>query len=158
MGDVGVIQYLANKLPNFEHEVEWSSAPAIDQVAAVAATDLTAGSIIPTFPAGSTRVRAILIATIHAANQSANTQGVKIKVQGKKNAAAYGDLIDLTAQDAMGMVNLIGAADGVCASKDVTALVDASGSTYLFKFIVTASNAGAVNYTSSFVLVLVYKI
>ncbi len=149
--------YLIN-LPKYQHEVEWSSVPAIDQVASVDATSLTTGSITPTFPTDSTRIRAILIANIHAANQSANTQGVKFKVQGKKDAGAYADQIDLTAQNALGMVNLIGAGDGVCVSKDVTALVDASDSTYLFKFIVTASNAGAVNYTSSFVLIIVYKI
>ena len=40
---------------------------------------------------------------------------------------------------------------------DVTALVDASGSTYYFKWLVDSDNAGAVNYTSNFVLVIIYS-
>ncbi len=147
-----------DKVPNFEFEVEWSSTPAIDQVASADPTSLTAGTIIPTFPAGSTRVRVILIANIHAANRAAAAHNISLKVQGNKDGGGFGDLIDLTAQTSLGLVNLAGAGDGLCLSVDVTALVDASASTYLFKHIVDSDNAGAVNYTSSFVLVLVYKI
>jgi len=128
----------------------------VEQVAAAAATNLTAGSITPTFPTGSTRVRAILIANIHAANQAANTHHIDLKVQGQKAAGGYGDLLDLSAVDSLGLVNLDGAADGWCGAIDVTALVDASGSVYDFRFVVTSDHAGAVNYTTSFVLILVY--
>lgn len=156
--DIPLIKTQSNKIANFEHEVEWTSTPVVEQVASVAATDLTAGSITPTFPTGATRVRVILVANIHAANFSAATHHIALTVQGKKNAGAYGNLIVLTAQTPIGLVNLDGAGDGWAGTVDVTALVDASDSTYQFKFIVDSDNAGAVNYTSSFVLVLVYRI
>ncbi len=145
-----------DQLPNVEHETEWCTTAVVQQVANAAAVALTAGQIIPTFPTGSTRVRAILIASIHAANQAANTHHVDLKVQGQIDGGGYGDLLDLTAAQSLGMVNLDGAADGLAVAVDVTALVATSGATYDFRFQVDSDDAGAVNYTTSFVLVLVY--
>lgn len=154
--EIGAIKDETDQLPNVQHETEWASTAVVEQVAAAAPTNLTAGSITPAFPTGSTRVRAILIASIHAANQAANTHHIDVKVQGQKAAGGYGDQLDLTAQDSLGLVNLDGAADGLCVAVDVTTLVDASGAVYDFRFVVNSDNAGAVNYTTSFVLVLVY--
>jgi len=147
-----------SKLPNFQHEVEWASTPVSQQVASAALTDLTAGSITPTFPTGATRVRAILVASIHAANQAANTHHIGFTVQGQKDAGGYVTQVDLTAVAPLGLVNLDGAGDGWSGAIDVTTLVDASGSVYTFRFQVDSDNAGAVNYTTNFVLVLVYRI
>ncbi|MDD5510520.1 MAG: hypothetical protein PHI12_06915 [Dehalococcoidales bacterium] len=147
-----------DSLPNTQHETEWVVGSTIEQVSSAAATNLTASSVTPTFPAGSTRVRAILIASIHAANQSANTHNVSLKVQGQKAAGGYTDLLDLTTQTSLGMVNLIGASDGISLAIDVTAKVDASAVQYDFRFVVDSDNANAVNYTQNFVLVLVYTI
>lgn len=153
---LGAIKTETDQLPNTEHETEWATTAVVQQVVNAAAVNLTAGSITPTFPAGSTRVRAILIASIHAANQAVNTHHINIKVQGQKDVGGYGDLLDLTAQDTLGLVNLDAAGDGWCGAIDVTALVDASGSAYDFRFVVDSDNAGAVNYTTCFTLVLVY--
>lgn len=150
------IKVETDQLPNVQHETEWSSTPAVDQVANAVAASLTAGSIAVTYPTGATRVRAILVASIHAANQTANTHHINLKVQGQKDAGGYGDLLDLTAQGTLGLVNFDGAADGWCGTIDVTALVDTSGSTYTFKFIVDSDDANAIDYTSGFTLVLVY--
>ena len=147
-----------DKLPNFQHEVEWSSTPTIQQVASAAAANLTAGPITPTFPTGATRVRAILVANIKVANMAANLHHISLKVQGQKAAGGYLDQIDLTAQTTLGMTNVNGASDGWCGSVDVTALVDTSAVQYDFRFVVDSDNAGAVDYTTSFVLVLVYRI
>lgn len=144
--------------PDFQHEVEWSTTPVIQQVANAAAVNLTAGTIIPTFPNGATRVRAILIASIHASNQSSNTHHIGIRVQGQKNAGGYSNLIDFLATNTLGLVNLDGSGDGWIGSVDVTTLVDASGATYDFRFVVDSDNANAVNYATHFVLVLVYRI
>lgn len=155
------IRYLKGvltKLANFQHEVEWATIPVVQQVASAAATNLTIGSITPTFPTGSTRIRAILVASIHAANQAANTHHVSLKVQGQKAAGGYGDLIDLTAQTTLGMVNLDGASDGWCGAIDVTTLVNASAAQYDFRFVVDSDNAGAVNYTTGFTLAIIYRI
>jgi hypothetical protein len=155
---VNSIKTQTDKTPNFEMEVEWSTTPVSQQVASAAATNLTAGSITPAFPTGATVVRVLLYAAIHAANQGANTHHVSLKVQGRKDGGGYGDLIDLTAQTTLGLVNVDGASDSWCGAVDVSALVDASGSVYDFHFVVDSDNAGAVNYTTNFVLVLVYNI
>ncbi len=147
-----------DKLPNFEHEVEWASTPVSQQVASAALTDLTAGSITPTFPTGATRVRVLLLASIGAANQAANTHHIGFTVQGQKGALGYVTQLTLTAVPPLGLVNLDGAGDSWAGAIDVTALVDASGSTYTFRFQVDSDNAGAVNYTTGFVLLLVYRI
>jgi hypothetical protein len=139
-------------------EVEWSSTPVSQQVASAAATNLNAGSITPVFPIKSTRVRVILFASIHAANQAANTHHIGIKVQGQKAAGGYGDLVDLTAQPPLGMVGVDGASDSWCGAIDVTTLVDQSNAAYDFRFVVDSDNAGAVNYTTNFVLALIYRL
>jgi hypothetical protein len=156
--DVSAIKAQTDKMPSFEHEIEWSSAPVSEQAASDAAVNLTAGSVIPVFPAGSTRVRSLLVASIHAANQTANAHHISLKVQGQKAGGGYSDLADLTAQATLGLVNVEGAADGWVGSVDVTSLVDASAAQYDFRFVVDSDNAGAVNYTTVFVLVLVYRI
>ncbi len=145
-------------IANVQHETEWSSVPAVDQVASVDAASLTAGSIAVTYPTGATRVRAILVASIHAVNQTATTHHINLIVQGQKDAEGYGNLLDLSAQDTLGLVNLDGAADGWCGTIDITDLVDTSGSTYTFKFLVDSDDANIVDYTSGFTLVLVYTI
>ena len=147
------------RLPIYIHpelETEWSSVAIAENVASAVQTNLTAQVITTTFPTGATRVRVILIASIHVANQAANTHHIDFKVQGNKDGGAYSNLLDLTAIDSLGLVNLDGATDGWCGSIDVTTLVDASGSTYRFRFVVDSDNAGSVNYTTGFTLVLVY--
>ena len=141
---------------NVEHETEWAADAHCDSVAAAAATNLTVGTVIPAFPTGSTRVRAILVANLHVVNLAANTHHIAFLVQGNKDGAAYQNLLDLTATAQLGIVNVDGATDAWCAAIDVTALVDASLSTYLFRFVVTSDNAGNVRYITSFSLVLVY--
>ncbi len=154
--DIAAIRAETNQLANVEHETEWATTAVVQLIANAAAVALTEGSITPTFPTGSTRVRAILIASIHALNHEAETHHIKFKVQGQKDVAGYGDLLDLTAADVLGLVNLDGATDGWCGAVDVTALVDASGSVYDFRFEVDSDNANDVDYTTCFTLVLVY--
>lgn len=144
------------KLPNVQHETEWASTPTIQSLANAAATALTIGTITPTYPTGATRVRAVLIATIHCANKTAVAHHIAFKVEGQKAGGGYGNLSDLTAQEGLSMVDVDGATDGWSAAIDVTALVDTSGAAYDFRFEVDSDNAGAVIYICSFVLVLVY--
>jgi hypothetical protein len=155
---VVLIKAQTDKIQNFQHEIEWASTPVSQQVASAAATNLTAGSITPTFPTSATRVRAILFASIHAANQAANTHHISLKVQGQKAGGGYTDKIDLTAQPTLALVNVDGAADSWCGAVDVTTLLDTSAVQYDFRFVVDSDNAGAVNYTTDFVLALVYRI
>jgi hypothetical protein len=152
------IKAATDKIASFQHEIEWSSIPVSEQVASAAGTNLTAGSITPTFPTGATPVRALLVASIHAANQAANAHHISLKVQGQKASGGYSDQIDLTAQTTLGLVNQDGASDSWVGSVDVTSLVDTSAAQYDFRFVVDSDNAGAVNYTTVFLLVLVYRI
>jgi len=154
--ETAAIQAQTDKLPNTQHETEWAIAPVAENIASAALTTLTAGSVTPTFPTGSTRVRAILVASIHVTNQAGNTHHISFKIQGQKAAGGYTDLLDLTAVASLGLVTLDGAGDGWCGAIDVTAKVDASAVQYDFRFVVKSDNAGSVNYTTSFTLVLVY--
>lgn len=45
-----------------------------------------------------------------------------------------------------------------CGAIDATTMVDTSAIAYDFRFVVDSDNAGSVNYTTSFALVLVYHI
>lgn len=158
IADIFSIRTQTDKTPNIQHETEWASTPTCDTIASANATDTTEQTITPTFPTGSTRVRAILIASVHVKNDAANTHNIAFKIQGKKNAGAYGDLLDLSASAQLGLVNLVGATDAWSSAIDVTALVDASASTYTFKFTVDSDNAGSVKYIVSYLLVLVYTV
>lgn len=143
-------------LPNIEHETEWATVANCNSVTSDAATNLTVGPITPTFPTGSTRVRAILVGTIHILNLAANTHHIAFRVEGNKDGGAYSVLLNLIATAQLGLVNVDGASEGWCGAIDVTALVDASGSVYNFRFVVDSDNAGAVRYITCFTLVLVY--
>jgi len=153
----GIVQEILDGIKSFELETEWSSTTVAEQVASSAAVNMTAGAIAPTFPEDSTRVRAILLASIHAANQGANTHHIGVRVQGQKSAGGYSDLLSLVATPPLALNNLDGSGDGWVVAIDVTTLVDTSGVQYDFRFIVNSDDAGAVNYVTGFTLVLVYK-
>jgi hypothetical protein len=156
--DASAIKNQTDKLPNLQEEVEWTTTPVSQQVASSDATNLTAGSITPTFPTGATVVRALLFANVHAANQSANAHHVSLKVQGQKAGGGYGDLLDLTAQPTLGLVDVDGAGDAWGGAVDVTALVDTSAVQYDFRFVVDSDDAHAINYTTGFVLAVIYHL
>jgi hypothetical protein len=143
---------------NAELETEWCSVPICEQIGAAAPTNLTAGSITPTFPKGATLVRALLIACIHCANQSTNTHHIGIKVQGQKAAGGYSDLLDLTVTKPLALNNVDGSGDSWIGAIDVTTLVDTSAVVYDFRFVVSSDNAHNVNYTTCFTVVLVYHL
>ena len=154
--NIASIKTQTDKIPNVQHETEWAATPVCDTVASVNPTDTTPQAITPTFPTDSTRVRAILIASVHVKNDTANTHNIAFKIQGNKDGGAYSDLLDLSGSAQLGLANSIGTTDGICLPIDITTLVDASGSTYNFKFNVDSDNAGSVKYITSFSLVIVY--
>lgn len=157
-GSLAALKVQTDKIPNVEHETEWATVANCDSVASGAVTNLTVGTITPTFPVGSTRVRAILVASIHILNVAANTHHIAFRVEGNKDGGAYSVLLNLIATAQLGLVNVDGATDAWCGAIDVTTLVDASGSVYNFRFVVDSDNAGAVRYITCFTLVLVYHV
>ena len=146
-----------DQLPNWRFEDKLPTTPTVDAIASASEESLTAGSVTPTFPTGATRQRAFVIATLHVANKSAATHKIGLTLQKQKDAEGYGDVVDLTANPPISLVNVDGATATFAIVCDVTALVDASGSTYYFKWLVDSDNAGAVNYCSNFVLVIIYS-
>jgi len=149
-------QGYAAYLTKVEHETEWATDAHCDSVASTVETNLTVGAVTPTFPAGSTCARAILVASIHALNIAENTHLIQFKIEGNKDAGGYSDLLDLSASAQLGLVEVVGATDSWVGAIDISSLVDASDSAYNFRFVVQSSNAGEVRYITSFTLVLVY--
>jgi len=149
-------QGYAAYLTQVEHETEWAAESHCDSISSILEAELTVGALAPTFPSGSTRARAILVASIHILNVTENPHLIQFKVEGNKDAGAYSDLLDLTETAQLGLAEVIGATESWVGAIDVTSLVDASGSAYNFRFVVTSSNAGEVRYITSFSLVLVY--
>ena len=141
-----------------QHEIEWSTTPAIQQVASAASTNLTAGSVTPTFPSGCIIVRALLVGSIHASNQSANDHNVIFKIEGQRAAGGYSTLLDLTAQAGLSVGASSGAVDGWAGSVDITSLVTTSAVQYDFRFVIDSDDANNINYTTGFTMALVYRI
>jgi len=140
-----------------EVETEWQTDPVVENVASSSLTALTAGSITPTYPVGATERRVILLALIKAASQAANTHHIGLKIQYRLGGAGgYSDLKDFTANPPLTLPSVDGGSDSWSCPVDVTAIVS-SGVQVEFRFAVDSDNAGSVNYTTSFVLNLVYR-
>jgi len=140
-----------------ERETEWNTDPVVENVASATATALTAGSITPAYPTGATEVRAILLPVIKAASQAAAAHHIGFKIQYRiGGSGAYSDLKNYTANPPLTLVNADGAVDSWAHAIDVTAIVS-SGVQVEFRFEVDSDNAGSVNYTTSFLLALVYR-
>lgn len=95
---------------------------------------------------------------LHVSNQAANTHNIGLKVQKQKGGAGYSDALDLTAVVPISLVDVAGAVATFAVAIDVTSTVDTSGVQYDFRFMVDSDNAGSVNYTSNFVLILTYSV
>ena len=155
---IALIKTQTDKVPNLRFEDKLPTTPVAQNVASASATNLTAGSVTPTFPTGATRQRAMLLCFLHVSNQAANTHNIGLKVQGQKPTGGYVDQLDLTAVAPISLVNVAGATATFAVTIDVTTLVDTSTLQYDFRFVVDSDNAGSVNYTSNFVLVLTYSV
>lgn len=144
-------------LPNvsvMEHEIEFPSAEALDDIAVVAATPTTERTITVALPAGASIRRVLLIALVTAMNNTANAQKIDVTVQGRKGAGGWSNFFSQT--DCMGMGGVDGATTPLVAVQDVSALVNEEA-TYGFRLTITQSSANSVRYTTQFVLVLAYR-
>lgn len=149
--------YASRVLTEVEYETEWSTDPNVDSVSDAAEADLTEGDMgTITYPPSASEVRVILLPVIKAVNQAGNTHHIGITVQYSEDDGAWADIIDLTADPPMGLVVLDGAGDSWAMPLNVSAIVE-SGKKYEFRFQVDSDDAGEVHYTTSFVLVLIYK-
>lgn len=148
----------SGRLGRIEFEAEHVVGSSVESIASAAEENLTTCSVTPVLPDGATIVRAILVATLHAANQGANTHHIALTVQGQRAAGGWVDQLDLSAQPSLGLVNVDASADGWGGAIDVTTLFTVSGVQYDFRFTVDSDDANAVVYTQNFTLVVVYTI
>jgi len=156
-GNIASIKTETDQLPNWRFDDKLATTPTVDAEASASEESLTAGSVTPTFPTGATRQRAYVVAMLHAANKSEATHKIGLTLQIQKNAGGYGDVVDLTANPPISLISVDGACANFAIVCDVTATVDTSAVQYDFKWLVDSDNAGAVNYTSNFVLVIIYS-
>ena len=139
-----------------QYEVEWSTDPVVENVATTAETPLTIHTITSlTYPTGATEVRVILLPMIKASAQVAATHHIGIKILYEVNDGGWNTLKDFTANPPMSLAG-DGAVDSWAYPIDISAIVS-SGDKLELRFTVTSDNAGSVNYTTSFLVVLVYK-
>jgi len=156
-GDMVAIKTETDQLPNWRFEDKLATTPTVDAEASASEVNLTAGSVTPTFPTGATRQRALLVATLHAANKSAAIHKIGLTLQIQKNGGGYGDVVDLTANPPISLVNVDGAVASFIIVCDVTTTVDTSAVQYDFRWQADSDDAGAINYTSNFMLVMIYS-
>jgi len=139
-------------------ETEWSTDPVVENVASAAITNLTTHEIPAAnfvYPTGATEVRVILLPMIKAAAQAGAVHHIGLKVQRNINDAGWGDLKDYTANPPLCLA-ADGTSDSWAQPIDITTLV-ASGNKLQFRFAVDSDQAASVNYTTSFLVVLVYR-
>jgi len=144
-------------LPNvkiMEHEIEFPSAEALDDINAIIYTATTERTITVALPTGATIRRALLLAVVVAMNNTANAQKIDIQVQGRKGAGGWNTYFNQT--DCMGFGAVDGATTSLVAVQDVTALVDVAA-TYGFQCQMRNSVAQSVRYTTEYLLVVTYR-
>jgi len=137
-----------------EHEIEFPSAEALDDIALTGAQTTTERTITVTLPTGATIRRALLIGVVTAMNNTVNAQKIDVTVQGRKGAGAWNNYFSQT--DCIGFGAVDGSTVALVTLQDVTALVDAAAG-YGFRLTINQSSASSVRYTSQFLLVVTYR-
>jgi hypothetical protein len=144
-------------LPNvsvMEHEIEFPSAEALDDIALTGEQTTTERTILVGLPTGATIRRVSLIALITAMNNTANAQKIDITVQGRKGAGSWSDFF--SQDDVIGFPAEDGATTDLVAVQDISALVDEAMS-YGFRVSVNQSVAESVRYTTQYILAVIYR-
>jgi len=138
-----------NELP-----LNFPSAEALNDIAAIGPTNTTELTITVALPTGATIRRVILAAFITVMNDTANAQKIDIDVQGRVAAGVWNTYF--TQDDVVGFPAADGATTGLVALQDVSALVTAAGS-YGFRLAVTQTSANSVHYTTQYLLIVTYR-
>jgi len=141
-----------------EFEIEWGTNAQVDSISSDVLESLSS-HLIPSnqfvFPEGSVKRRVILLPMIIASAQVAAVHHIGIKVQINVNDAGWIDLVDMEATPPIGLSD-----DGDTSSwqmpVDITEYVD-SGDKVMLRFQVHSDNAATVNYSTSFIVVLIYR-
>ena len=137
-----------------EHEIEFPSAEALNDISVTGEQPTTERTITVTLPTGASIRRVLLVAVITAMNNFAQAQKIDVTVQGRKGAGSWSDFF--SEDDCFGFGAIDGATASLVAVQDVSALVDAAAS-YGFRLSVNQSATQSVRYTTQFLLVITYR-
>lgn len=154
---IDLVKAQTDKTVNIEHtrpyvipEVEF------DDVALVGPTNLSTLSITPTFPVGSTKVKAYLLAHLFISNQTATAQNITPSISAQVNGGGFNSI--WAPGDIMVSVPAtIGTSTMLIAECDISAYFVTAQITDLY-FIVTQTGANSVHYTSQATIFLVYTV
>ncbi len=113
--------------------------------------------ISPTFQAGSTLRRAILVASLKANNDTAALHKIGVTLEYQIAGGGWNDLIDLTAVPVLMLPEVDGTGDAVSIVEEMTGLFT-TGQLVEVRFSVDSTNAAAVNYMTTFVLSLEFDL
>jgi len=138
-----------------EVEIGFVSSEALDDISVVDPTDTTEKEVTVALPPGASIIRASLIASITAMNNTANAQKIDVDVKGRPSGGSWTTFF--SEDDCIGFGTVEGATLSVIAIQDVSDLVTAEG-TYGFKCTITQSSANSVRYTTQYVLVVTYRV
>lgn len=146
---------LASVLNIMEHEIGFSSAEVLDNIAAAGDQNTTERTITVALPSGATIRRVSLLALVTVMNNTATAHKIDVTVQGRKGAGGWNNYFD--EDDCVGFGAVDGATTILTAVQDVTALVDAAAS-YGFRLTVNQSGgANSVHYTTQYILLVTYR-
>lgn len=145
---------LGTILERDELPLNFPSAEALNDIAAIGPTNTTELTITVALPTAATIRRVVLAAFITVMNDTANAQKINIDVQGRVAAGGWNTYFS---QDGVvGFPAADGATTGLVALQDVSALVTAAGS-YGFRLAVTQTSANSVHYTTQYLLIVTYR-
>lgn len=149
------LQVITEVVEDTEHEIEFPSAEALDDIAAVGDQTTTERIIAPVLPAGATIRRVLLLAVTTIMNDTATAHKIDVTVQGRKGAGGWNNYFD---EDAcIGFGGIDGASTSLVTLQDVTALVN-EAAIYYFRLTVNQSGgANSVHYTTQYLLVITYR-
>ena len=132
--------------------------PEVESVANAAEVSLTSpGNEIITFPTGATKIGATVVATITASNRTAAKHLIGLTLQENLEGAGFTDISAdyvLTATPPLSLPAVDGASSSLTLIAPVGAFVTTD--TLDFRFQVDSDNAGAVVYTTTYVLKVEY--
>lgn len=149
------LQVIREVVEDTEHEIEFPSAEALNNIALAGDQNTSELTITPELPEGAVIRRVLLLAVTTIMNNTATAHKIDVTVQGRKGAGAWNNYFD--EDECIGFGAVDGASTSLVTLQDVTALVD-EAATYGFRLTVNQSGgANSVHYTTQYLLVVTYR-
>ena len=137
-----------------EHEIEFRSDVAANNMDALGTWPTTERPITVTLPEGATIRRVSLLAVIFTLNMGGAAQCSGITVQGRKGVGSWSNFYSVT--EVLSVPSPICSMTTITAVSDVTSLVD-EAEDYGFRVQITQAMDAIIRYITQFVLVITYR-